>query len=100
MIQVLKTKEMKSTTSVEGLLVQMDNKQWYAITRMQPARHGWYLRCGPCTSTGKMDLIKDVLYMIPTGGNKEEFQVGIDYLVDILNGNKEAVIDMPNYNQR
>lgn len=100
MIQVLKTKEMKSTTNVEGLLVQMDNKQWYAITRMQPARFGWYLRCGPCTSTGKMDLMKDILYMIPTGNTKEEFQVGIDYLVDILNGNKEAVIDMPNYNQR
>ena len=38
--------------------------------------------------------------MMPTGSTKEEFQVGIDYLVDILNGNKEAVIDMPNYNQR
>ncbi len=100
MIQVLKTKPMKSTTKVEGLLVQMDNKQWYAITRMQPARFGWYLRCGPCTTSGKMDLIKDILYMIPTGNTKQEFQVGIDLLVDILNGKKEAVIDMPNYIQR
>jgi len=99
MIQVLKTKEMKSTTNVEGLLVQMDNKQWYAITRMQPARFGWYLRCGPCTTSGKMDLIKDILYMIPTG-TKQEFQVGVDILVDVLNGKKEPVIDMPNYNQR
>ena len=99
MIQVLKTKEMKSTTKVEGILVQMDNKQWYAITRMQPARFGWYLRCGPCTSTGKMDLLHDILYMLPTK-SKEEFQFGIDYLVDILNGNKEAIINMPNYTQK
>ena len=83
MIQVLKTKPMKSTTKVEGLLVQMDNKQWYAITRMQPARFGWYLRCGPCTTSGRMDLINDILYMIPTK-TKQEFQVGIDLLVDIL----------------
>lgn len=99
MIQVVKTKPMKSSTKVEGLLVQMDNKQWYAITRMMPARFGWYLRCGPCTSTGKMDLINDILYMIPTK-NKEEFQVGIDLLLDILNGNKEAIIKMPNYTQQ
>ena len=89
---------MKSTTKVEGLLVQMDNKQWYAITRMQPARFGWYLRCGPCTTTGRMDLVNDILYMIPTK-TKQEFQVGIDLLVDILNGKKAAVIDMPNYNR-
>ncbi len=100
MIQVLKTKPMKSTTKVEGLLVQMNTKQWYAITRMKPARFGWYLRCGPCTTSGKMDLIKDILYMIPTGNTKQEFQFGIDLLVDILNGKKDAVIDMPNYNQR
>ena len=99
MIQVLKTKPMKSSTKVEGLLVQMDNKQWYAITRMQPARFGWYLRCGPCTTSGKMDLINYILYMVPTK-TKQEFQVGIDLLVDILNGKKAAVIDMPNYNQR
>ena len=99
MIQVLKTKQMKSTTKVEGLLVQMDNKQLYAITRMQPARFGWYLRCGPCTTSGKMDLLNDILYMVPTK-TKEDFQIGIDLLVDILNGKKEAVIDMPNYNQR
>tara|TARA_R110002050_G_scaffold100750_1_gene208613 strand:- start:121 stop:423 length:303 start_codon:yes stop_codon:yes gene_type:complete len=99
MIQVLKTKEMKSTTKVEGILVQMNNKQWYAITRMQPARFGWYLRCGPCTSTGKMDLLHDILYMLPTK-SKEEFQFGIDYLLDILNGKKEAIIKMPNYTQQ
>jgi len=99
MIQVVKTKPMKSSTKVEGLLVQMDNKQWYAITRMMPARFGWYLRCGPCGTSGKMDLINDTLYMIPTK-TKEEFQVGIDYLLDILNGKKEAIINMPNYTQK
>ena len=37
--------------------------------------------------------------MIPTK-TKQEFQVGIDLLVDILNGKKAAVIDMPDYNRR
>jgi hypothetical protein len=100
MIQVLKTKPMKSSTKVEGLLVQMDNKQWYAITRMMPARHGWYLRCGPCTTSGRMDLIKDLLFMMPYRMVKPEFQDGIDTLVSILNGKSEPIVDMPNYNQQ
>tara|TARA_R100000951_G_scaffold26650_3_gene22599 strand:- start:374 stop:670 length:297 start_codon:yes stop_codon:yes gene_type:complete len=98
MIQVIKTKEMKSSTKVEGLLVQMSNNQWYALTRLMPPRHGWYLRCGPSSSTGKMDLVKDVLYMMPYASVKPEFQDGIDLLTNILNGNEEAVITMPNYN--
>ncbi len=93
MLEVIKTKEMKSSTKVEGIVVQMSNKQWYGITRMQPARFGWYLRCGPSTTSGRMDL-DTTLYMIPTKV-KEDFQVGIDYLVDILNGKKEAIINMP-----
>jgi hypothetical protein len=99
MIQVIKTKEMKSTTKVEGLLVQVDNKQWYAITRMQPARFGWYLRCAPSTSTGKLNFGNE-LYMYPTGNKKAEFQEGIDELLDILNGKKEGRLEHPDYNQR
>ena len=100
MIEVIKTKAMKSTTKVEGLLVQMNDKQWYAITRMMPARHGWYLRCGPCTTSGRMDLIKDLLFMMPYRMVKPEFQDGIDTLVSILNGKSEPIVDMPNYNQQ
>lgn len=98
MIEVIKTKEMRSTTKVEGILVQMSNKQWYGITRMMPPRFGWYLRCAPSTTTGRMSL-DDNVFMIRTKG-KEEFQVGIDYLLDILNGKKEAIVDMPDYNRK
>ena len=98
MIEVLKTKEMKSTTKVEGLLVQMNDKQWYAITRMMPARHGWYLRCSPSTSTGKLSFGNEI-YMYPTGREKAEFQEGIDELLDILNGKKGGRLEHPNYNR-
>tara|TARA_R100000742_G_C4256372_1_gene74252 strand:- start:630 stop:929 length:300 start_codon:yes stop_codon:yes gene_type:complete len=99
MIQVLRTKPMKSTTKVEGILVQMSNKEWYSITRMQPPRFGWYLRCAPSTSTGKMTFGNEV-FIFPTGGTKAEFEVGIKELTDILNGEKEGRQDGPNYLQR
>ena len=84
MITVLRTKPMKSTTKVEGILVQMSNKEWYSITRMMPPRFGWYIRCAPSTSTGKMMFGND----------------GIKELTAVLNKQKEGRLDPPNYNQR
>ena len=69
MLEIIKTKEMKSTTKVEGILVQTSDKQWYAITRLMPPRFGWYLRCSPSTSTGRMSFGNEI-YMYPTGGSK------------------------------
>lgn len=98
MLEVIKTKEMKSTTKVEGILVQMSDKQWYAITRMMPPRFGWYLRCSPSTSTGRLTFGNE-LFMYPTKG-KPEFEEGIKELTDVLNNVKEGRIEKPNYNQR
>lgn len=99
MLEIIKTKEMKSTTKVEGILVQTSDKQWYAITRLMPPRFGWYLRCSPSTSTGRMSFGNEI-YMYPTGGSKPEFQEGIDELMNVLNNGKKGKMDPPNYNQR
>jgi len=96
MLEVIKTKEMKSTTRVEGMLVQMSDKNWYAITRVQPPRFGWYILCAPSTTTGKTVFGKE-LFMHPTKG-KPEFEEGIKELTDVLNGIKEPRIEKPNYN--
>lgn len=98
MLEVIKTKEMKSTTKVEGILVQMSDKQWYAITRMMPPRFSWYLRCSPSTSTGRLTFGNE-LFMYPTKG-KPEFEEGIKELTAILNKQKEGRLEHPNYNQR
>ena len=98
MIQVIKTKPIKSTTKVEGIAVHTSDKKWYAITRMQPARFGWYLRCCPSTSTGRLSF-GDEIYMYPTRG-KAEFEEGIKELLAILNGEKEGRLEQPDYNRR
>ena len=99
MITVLRTKPMKSTTKVEGILVQMSNKEWYSITRMMPPRFGWYIRCAPSTSTGKM-MFGNEVFFYPTGGTKAEFDDGIKELTAVLNKQKDGRLDPPNYNQR
>jgi hypothetical protein len=92
MIQVTRTKPLKSTTSVEGILVQMSNKEWYSITRMQPPRFGWYIRCAMTFGSE--------IFFYPTGGTKAEFEDGIKELTAVLNKEKEGRLDPPNYNQR
>ena len=41
MIKIIKEKPIKSTTSVEGILIQVTGGQWYGITRFRPARNPW-----------------------------------------------------------
>ena len=96
MLEVIKTKEMKSTTKVEGILVQMSDKNWYAITMVQPPRFSWYLRCAPSTTTGRQSMTDEV-FMYPTKG-KPTFEEGIKELTDVLNGVKEGRVERPNYN--
>ena len=99
MIQVTRTKLLKSTTSVEGILVQMSNKEWYSITRMRPPRFGWYIRCAPSSSTGKMTFGSEIFFY-PTGGTKGDWEDAIKELTAVLNKEKEGRLDPPNYNQR
>ena len=99
MIEVLRTKPMKSTTKVEGILVQMSNKEWYSVTRLQPPRFGWYIRCAPSTSTGRLTFGNEIFFY-STGAKKLEFEEGIKELTAVLNNEKEGKLDPPNYNQR
>ena len=54
MIEIIKQKPIKSSTSVEGIIVQVTGGQWYGITVFQPARNPWLGRCGKSSSTGRM----------------------------------------------
>lgn len=51
MIEIIKEKPLKSTTSVEGILVQVTGGQWYGITRFQPARNPWFGRAAKAKGT-------------------------------------------------
>lgn len=89
MIQVVKTKELKSTTKVEGILVLMSDGQWYGISRVMPPRNPWILRGSKSTRTGRLSM--DSIFMKHCS-NKPDLKEGIDLLVRVLNG-EEAVKD-------
>ena len=56
MIKIIKEKPIKSTTSVEGILIQVTGGQWYGITRFRPARNPWLGRGSKSTTTGRMEF--------------------------------------------
>lgn len=92
MIEVVKTKELKSSTKVEGVMVLMSNGQWYGITRMMPPRSPWFLRGSVSSKTGKLSMIDLFMKSFPTKPSLEE---GIVMLTNILNGetpHKEKII--------
>lgn len=92
MIEVVKTKELKSSTKVEGILVLMTNKQWYAITRMMPPRSPWFLRGSTSNSTGKISM-NDIF--MKSYSSKPSLEEGIIMLTGVLNGetaHKERLI--------
>jgi hypothetical protein len=83
MIQVVKTKELKSTTSVEGVLVLMSNGQWYGVSRICPPRSTWMLRGSTATRTGRLSM-EDIFMKRCVG--KPDLQEGVDMLTRVLNG--------------
>lgn len=83
MIQVVKTKELKSTTSVEGVLVLMSNGEWYGISRVRPPRSSWYIRGSVSTRTGKLSM-EDIF--MKKCKEKPDFDEGISILTNVLNG--------------
>lgn len=83
MIEVVKTKELKSSTKVEGILVFMSDGQWYGITRMMPPRSPWFLRGSTSGSTGKLSM-NDIF--MKSYSSKPSLEEGIDMLVRVLNG--------------
>jgi hypothetical protein len=83
MIQVVKTKELRSTTRVEGVLVLMSDGQWYGVSRMCPPRSSWFLRGSTSTGTGRLSM-EDIFMKRCT--KKPDLQEGIDMLTRVLNG--------------
>jgi len=95
MLEILQTKELNSTTKVEGVLVQTSDKKWYAVTRMQPARNPWFLRAAPSTRTGRVSM-DDPTYMKKCKG-KPTFEEGTQLLIKILNNQEDSPNDKPTY---
>jgi hypothetical protein len=93
MIQVVRTKELKSTTSVEGVLVLMSDGQWYGISRMLPPRSTWMLRGSTASTSGRLSM--DDIFM-KRCGKKPELQEGVDMLTRVLNG-EEPIRDKFSY---
>jgi hypothetical protein len=92
MIEVVKTKELKSSTKVEGIMVLMSNGEWYAITRMMPPRSPWFLRGSLSSRTGKISMT-DIF--MKSFASKPDLDEGIIMLTNVLNGetpSKERLI--------
>ena len=87
-IVITGVKEIKSTTKVQGILVECSNGQFYAITKMQPVRNPWFIRCVPSNSTGSTTAtIKEEIFSLSMKSKGEpDFEVGTELLTSILNG--------------
>ncbi len=86
LIKVIKTKPMRSTTQVEGILVNCSNNKWYAIMTMQPSRNPWFMKSVASTSTGKSNLKEEQFSVRCPGPVRPDSQKGIEILLDALNG--------------
>lgn len=85
-ITVIKTKPLKTTTSVQGILVQCSNKEWYAVLTLQPSRNPWFIRSVSATSTGRTNNGIEQFSMRCGGTTRPDVQRGIEMLLDALNG--------------
>jgi len=83
MLEIVKTKELKSTTRVEGILVQMSNGEWYGVSRAMPPRNPWFIRGSKATRTGRLSMENIFLKQCREKPTLEE---GIELLVNVLNG--------------
>ena len=99
MIEIIKQKPIKSSTSVEGIIVQITGGQWYGITVFQPARNPWMGRCGKSSSTGRMDFgFGTELFQTRFKEKPEGFEGLKTMLIDVLNGKSEPIKHEINYN--
>jgi hypothetical protein len=96
MINIIKEKPIKSSTRVEGILVQVSGGQWYGITRFQAPRNPWIGRAAKATTTGRMDLDAGNETFQKTHLTKPKWDDLKIMLIDVLNGGK-AIIDKLNY---
>jgi hypothetical protein len=91
-ITVIKTKPIKSTTSVSGTLILCSNDEWYSILISRPSRNPWFIRGLPSNRNGKSDMnISAEIFSLRCKGSVEpEVEVGIEMLLQALNGEKVA----------
>lgn len=85
-ITVLKTKPLKSTTSVEGVLVQCSDNQWYAILTMRLSRNPWFMKSVSATSTGKTNVKEEQFSKRCSGSARPDVEEGTQILLNALNG--------------
>jgi len=97
MIKIVKEKPIKSTTSVEGILVQVTGGQWYGITIFRPARNPWLGRASKSTTTGRMEFTAGSETFQMQFKDKPTFEELKITLVNVLNG-EEPVKCKINYN--
>jgi hypothetical protein len=90
MIQIIKEKPLKSTTKVEGILIQVTGGQWYGITRFQPARNPWFGRAGKSTSTGRIDFGRDEAVFMKKFMSNPTWDELKTMLVNVLNGEEPS----------
>jgi len=93
MIKIIKEKPLKSTTKVEGILVQVTGNQWYALTRYQPSRNPWYGRAAKSTSTGRIDFNSNAIF-VKRYTQVPELEELKTLLINVLNG-AESPQDRP-----
>nr|QPI16235.1 MAG: hypothetical protein NIOZUU157_00118 [Virus NIOZ-UU157] len=86
MIEIVKEKPIKSTTSVEGILVQVTGGQWYGITIFRPARNPWLGRASKSTTTGRTEFTVGSETFQMQFKDKPNFEELKETLVNVLNG--------------
>ncbi len=96
MIKIIKEKPIKSSTRVEGILVQVTGGQWYGITKFQAPRNPWMGRAAKATTTGRMEFGSGNETFQKSFPGKPEWEELKTMLMDVLNGG-EAIIDKLTY---
>lgn len=86
MIEIVKEKPIKSSTKVEGILIQVTGGQWYGITRFQPARNPWLGKAAKSTTTGRMDFDVDSAIFQKRFTEQPGWDELKKMLIDVLNG--------------
>lgn len=94
MIEFLRQKELKSSTSVKGIVVQTDDKKYYKIIKVMLPRNPWFMICNESTASGKSS--GNTIFSKKYSG-KPSFKEGISLLLDVLNESTAAPDDKPSY---
>ena len=97
MIEIIKEKPIKSSTGVEGILIQVTGGQWYGINRFRAPRNPWISRAAKASTTGVMKFTQEsTVFQIRFNSGKPEWDELRTTLMEVLNG-AEATIERISY---